>query len=99
MWRTWRRHLPPVVGLESLIISVTLTGSLKSFSNFPIETFLPNHMSIYLHVYPGAWIRECQLTPVFLPKKSHGQRSLVGYSLWVTELDMTEILTYTCICG
>ena len=23
-----------------------------------------------------------QPTPVFLPAKSHGQRSLVGYSLW-----------------
>ena len=27
---------------------------------------------------------------VFLPGKSHGQRSLVGYSPWVTESDMTE---------
>ena len=26
------------------------------------------------------WRRKCQLTPLFLPKKSHGQRSLVGYS-------------------
>ena len=24
--------------------------------------------------------KETQLTPVFLPEKSHGQRSLVGYS-------------------
>jgi len=27
------------------------------------------------------WRREWQPTPVFLPGKSHGQRSLVGYSL------------------
>ena len=26
--------------------------------------------------------REWQPTPVFLPEKSHGQRSLVGYSPW-----------------
>ena len=26
------------------------------------------------------WRRKCQPTPVFLPGKSHGQRSLVGYS-------------------
>ena len=26
--------------------------------------------------------RKCQPTPVFLPGKSHGQRSLAGYSLW-----------------
>ena len=37
------------------------------------------------------WRREWQPTPVFLPGKSHGQRSLVGYSPWSRkELDMTE---------
>jgi len=35
--------------------------------------------------------REWQTTPVFLPGKSHGQRSLAGYSPWGhKELDMTE---------
>ena len=34
------------------------------------------------------------LTPVFLPGKFHGQRSLVGYSPWgLKESDMTEQLT------
>jgi len=28
------------------------------------------------------WRREWLLTPVFLPGKSHGQRSLVGYNPW-----------------
>ena len=28
------------------------------------------------------WRREWQPTPVFLPGKSHGQRSLAVYSLW-----------------
>ena len=28
------------------------------------------------------WRRKWQPTPVFLPGKSHGQRSLVGYSAW-----------------
>ena len=40
------------------------------------------------------WRRKWLPTPVFLPGKSHGQRSLVGYSLWTCkELDMTERLT------
>jgi len=26
--------------------------------------------------------RKWQPTPLFLPEKSHGQRSLAGYSLW-----------------
>ena len=35
--------------------------------------------------------REWQPTPVFLPGKSHGQRSLVGYSPWgCKESDRTK---------
>ena len=37
---------------------------------------------------------EKQMTPVFLPEKFHGQRSLVGYSPWGhKELDTTEELS------
>ena len=40
------------------------------------------------------WRRKWQPTPVLLAGKSHGQRSLLGYSPWVgKELDMTELLT------
>jgi len=37
-----------------------------------------------LHFWVGKipWRRAWQLTPVFLPGESHGQSSLVGYSLW-----------------
>ena len=35
--------------------------------------------------------KEMTAPPVFLPRKFHGQRSLVGYSQWGhKELDMTE---------
>ena len=35
-------------------------------------------------------------SPVFLPGKSHGQRSLVGYSPWGhKDLDVTDRLTHT----
>ena len=38
--------------------------------------------------------KEMATTPVLLPGKFHGQRSLVGYSPWgCKELDMTERLT------
>ena len=41
------------------------------------------------------WRRKWQSTPVILPGKSHGQRSLVGYSPWGRkELDMTELLHF-----
>jgi len=39
--------------------------------------------------------RKWQSTPVLLPGKSHGQRSLVGYSPWGRkESDMTEPLHF-----
>ena len=39
--------------------------------------------------------RQWQPTPVLLPGKSHGQRSLVGYSPWGREeSDMTERLHF-----
>ena len=42
------------------------------------------------------WRRKWQPTPVFLPEKSHGQRSLVGYSPWgQKESDPTECLSTT----
>ena len=41
------------------------------------------------------WRRKWQPTPVLLPGKSHGRRSLVGYSPWgCKELDMTEQLHF-----
>ena len=37
------------------------------------------------------WRRKRQPSPVFLLGKSHGQRSLAGYSLWgLKELDITK---------
>ena len=41
------------------------------------------------------WRRKWQLTPGFWPGKSHGQRSLVGYSPWgCKKSDMTEQLNH-----
>ena len=39
-------------------------------------------METWLLVRKIPWRRKWQPTPVFLPGKSHGQRSLVGYSPW-----------------
>ena len=42
------------------------------------------------------WSRKWQSTPVFLPGKFHGQRSLAGYSPWgCKESDMTEHACHT----
>ena len=41
------------------------------------------------------WRRKCQPSPVFLPGKSHGRRSLVGYRpVGCKELDATEWLHF-----
>ena len=46
-----------------------------------------------LQVRKIPWRRKWQPTPVLLPEKFHGWRSLVGYSPWVREeSDMTEQL-------
>ena len=44
------------------------------------------------------WRRAWQPTPAFLPGKSHGQRSLAGYSPWGhKESDTTEATSHTCM--
>ena len=43
------------------------------------------------------WRRKWQLTPVFFPEESHGQRSLAGYSPWgLKELETTEATWHAC---
>ena len=41
-----------------------------------------------------SWRRKWQPTPVFLPGKSHGQRSLADYSPWVTK-SRTQLSDFT----
>ena len=44
-------------------------------------------------VFTNTWRRKWQPTPVLLPGKFQGQRSLVGYSPWgCKESDMTDRL-------
>jgi len=57
--------------------------------------------SVYNVGYLGSipWRRKWQSTPVLLPGKSHGQRSLVGYSPWGRkESDTTEQLHFHFHC-
>ena len=55
------------------------------------QTCLLSNTIYYVH-----WRRKWHPTPVLLPGKSHGWRSLVGYSPWGRkESDMTERLHST----
>ena len=51
-------------------------------------------MQVWSLVGKMLWRRKWHPTPVFLPGKSHGKRSLAGYSPWgCEESDMTEQLS------
>ena len=61
-----------------------------------LPAVLGTGFDLWVGKIPGR--KKWQSTPVFLPGKSHAQRSLVGYSPWgCEELDMTEPLNTTCI--
>ena len=57
--------------------------------------YIPQTFIEYLPCASDYWRRRRKPTPVFLPGKSHGQRSLVAYSPWGhKELDTTEQLHF-----
>ena len=60
-----------------------------------VKGYLPMQETLEMRFIPWArkipWRRKWQPTPVFCLEKSHGQRSLVGYSPWGhKELDTAE---------
>ena len=77
-----RRHIPVKEFRQRV-------GIQNSMYKFP-----PNHWQTQKFQHAGeehklqqwkvtaTWRRKWQLTPVFLPGKSHGQRSLAGYTPW-----------------
>ena len=60
-----------------------------------ITRLLNSEESILSYIYYKIRRRQWRLTPVLLPGKSHGWRSLAGYSPWgCTESDTTERLHF-----
>ena len=53
---------------------------------------------IYIDPWVGKmpWRRKWQPTPVFLPGKSHGQRSLVGYTVHGVTKSWTRLRAQVC---
>ena len=59
--------------------------------NPPANARHRQEMQIWYLGKENLWRRKWQPMPVFLPGKSHGQRSLMGYCPWdLEESDMTE---------
>ena len=54
--------------------------------------------SVWVWIGKILWSRKWQPTPVFLPEKFQGQKSLAGYSPWGhRQLDTTEWLSTCCL--
>ena len=77
----WHFRSPGVRGTELPATSWELTTSPES-AGFPTP-FSFQEISHILRIM--SWRRQWQPTPVLLPGKSHGQRSLVGCSPWVAK--------------
>ena len=70
----------------------------STFRFFYLAIMGMGYHGFYLWVGKIPWRRKWQPTPVSLPGKSHGQRSLVGCSPWgCKELGTTEQLTLNLI--
>ena len=77
--------------------SAPLPGALGTAKHTALATLFPcfELLSISLPLWFPTWRRQWHPTPVFLPGKSHGQRSLVGCRPWGREeSDTTERLHF-----
>ena len=81
--------------LEILLFDTSLSTTHISLdgSDDKASTYSAGDLSLIPAAGGFPWRRKWQPTPVFLPGKSHGQRSLAGYSPWGRkESDTTERL-------
>ena len=100
-----RPNLPVSPGISWLLTFVLIVPGGTYFLQFSIGILSPkNHQQeptcqrrrgkrCRFNCWVGKipWRRKWQFSPIFLPGKFHGERSLVGYCLWEhRELDMTE---------
>ena len=97
-------HCQPTPSPQTLTLTASLDQSLwghcffllgpgaHTFCLCPPRVFPQACVSSVIKSHcPPMWRRQWQPTPVLLPGKSHGRRSLVGYSPWGhEELDRTD---------
>ena len=89
---TWA-SLVAAYGFSSCGAQAYLLHSMWNLAR--IEPMSPALAGEFLTTVPSGWRRQWQPTPVLLPGKSHGQRSLVGCIPWgCEELDTTEKLHF-----
>ena len=81
---------------DSKDINNSKTWAKHSFLRLPWclsgkQSACEDRIRFYPWVRKMPWRRKQQPTPIFLPGKSHGQRSLVGYSPWGRKKSDTTI--------
>ena len=78
---TW---IPHKISNKNFVISIIFMIKTRTLADFNFSLNIAAHIS---------WRRKWQPTPVFLPEKSHGWKSLAGYIPWgCKESDTTEQL-------
>ena len=85
-------HLVSLVSNKTnKIPPLTILSLINDFPGASVVKNLPAGRSPGFNSWVGKipWKREWQPTPVLLPRKSQGQRSLKGYSPWVCKESVT----------
>ena len=80
--QTWLRLKPCSMNVFELIIRYWYRSGLPWWLSNKESACQGLRLGFYLSVRKIPWRGKWQSTPVFLPGKSHEQRSLVGYSPW-----------------
>ena len=73
----------------------TVHGVPKSWTRLGDLHYYTVYNTVLYYLYTTYWRRKWQPTPVLLPGKSHGWRSMLGYSPWGSkEWDTPEQLNF-----
>ena len=79
-----QKHICKLGNITTFICLYLIKGLPRCFCSIEFACQYRRHRRHEFNPWVGkiCWSRKWQPTPVFLPGKSHGQRCLVGYSLW-----------------
>ena len=84
---TWWHDISYLINLLTCLLNLEASLVAQSVKNLPAV----QDTCVWLLIRKISWRWKWQPTPAFLPGKSYGQRSLLGYSPWGhKELDVTE---------
>ena len=76
-------------------MAMLIRNRMGNFLSQPVPFSMMHKQTLLKLPRHGPWRRQWHPTPVVLPGKSHGRRSLISCSPWGRqELDMTELLHF-----